>query len=114
MIVLRAAARSRFTSVSGFWVSQLLTESHIFLEKFSGHYYLSLGVHGNAGLFWQVEEFEVEGNMYFCLAPPGETVDDGNARGRLQFFCTQHVWGPAMAVNNEEYEGVPTKICFLV
>ena len=114
MIVLRAGARSRFASVSGFWVSRLLTESCIFLEKLSGHYYLSLGVHGNAGLFWQVEEYEIGGNMYFCLAFPGERGDGDDARSRLQFFCTQHVWGPAMAENNEEYEGVPTKICFLV
>ena len=114
MVVLRAAARSRFSNVSGFWVSQLLTESCIFLDKLSGHYYLSLGVHGNTGLFWQVEEFEKDGNMYFCLAFPAEGVDDGNARGRLQFFCTQQIWGPAMAENNEEYEGVPTRICFLV
>ena len=110
LAVLRASYASNFSDVSGFWISRLMHSHCIYQEKLTGQYFISFGVYGDAGLFWEVKAFG-EGDSFFALS----SADLGRREAALQiqFFCTQNLWHPGMMENEEEYEGVPTEVCYL-
>ena len=111
MVVLRVASVSNFVDAGGFWVTRLMDAHNIYLEKMTGTYFISFGVHGDAGMSWEVTPFG-DGNAFFSLTALSETTNKETAM-RLQFFCTRNLWHPGQRDNEEEYAGVPTRVCFL-
>eukprot|EP00435_Cladocopium_sp_Y103_P063062 s13_g24.t1 len=107
MVVLRVAHVHNFANAGGFWVTRLMDAPNIYLEKITGTYFVSFGVHGDAGMSWEVTPF---GDAFFSLTPLSEIGNKGSAR-RLQFFCTRNLWHPGLTDNEEDYAGVPTRVC---
>ena len=73
MVVLRVASVSNFVDAGGFWVTRLMDAHNIYLEKMTGTYFISFGVHGDAGMSWEVTPFG-DGNAFsalqLCQRPP--------------------------------------------
>lgn len=111
LAALRAFRRSNFQNIGGCWASGLMDAEWVFCEKFTGRYFLSFGFHAYAVLLWEVEVFG-EDHQYFQLSIPDSHAAD-QARDHLYFMCTCDVWSPAQPNVDEEFEGVPTEVCFL-
>lgn len=115
MVVLRVSAALNFRDCASFWVTRLMnTGPCIFMEKPTGSYFLSFGVQGDAGMSWAVEPLG-EDDSYFRLASAPSETSIREAATRVQFFCTSSLWVPNSTEgdNEEQYEGIPTEVCFL-
>ena len=114
MLALRSTFVENFKNASLVWVGNLMSSGLLFQEVTTGKFILSFGFHSSAGLCWEVAPVGPAGeeDTYFCLSPSNLSLQD--ARVRLQGFCPTSVWCPSMAVNEEDYAGVPTEVCFLV
>ena len=116
MIGLRVSALSGFRNVSGMLLlGSLLSTGRLFKEILSECYILSFGHYSAGGLCWEVKgvgQADANGDHeFFSLSP--DVFSSEEVRPRLQCFCPTKVWSPTDAVQDEEYAGIPTKVCFL-
>lgn len=116
MIGLRASAVSGFRDISiRLLLGNLMSTGLLFKELLSECYILSFGHYSAGGLCWDVKGVgpaDASGNhKFFSLGPATCSAED--ARPRLQCFCPTKVWSPNDAVQEEEYAGIPTTVCFL-
>ena len=107
--------RTGLTKITGLWVGKLLSHGCVYHETLTNTYILSLGFQSAGGLCWGITPVgptDDSGNHeFFSLTSASVSLED--CRARLQFFSTTNVWSPSSNEVEEDYAGVPTRICFL-
>ena len=113
MVALRALAPSDFANASGLWTGSLMQVGLIFQEQavsggeFEGsnqRYYLSLGFHSYAALFWQIDEVQ---SGVFKLADTGAS-NNLRPSERVRFVCCTELHESG---DGEPFQGVPVEPC---
>ena len=111
LAALRACQGTNFQNLGGCWVTRLMNATWVFQERLTGRLFISFGVYGDASLLWEISAFGEEDRFFRLSLPETEPCD--SARQHLQFICTSDLWHPGSEQIEEEFEGVPTKVCFL-
>ncbi len=111
LLALRDGSTRGFQDLSGFWVGQLVSRGLVFHQKLTDTYFISLGFETWAGLSWELKVV-ADAPGFFQVSQAN--LDQKQSSARLQFFTTSSLWSPSALTNDEDFAGVPTKVCFFV
>lgn len=111
LLALREGSTRGFQYMSGFWVGQLLSCGLVFHQKLTDTYFISLGFETWAGLSWEIKAVE---NAPGFFQVSEANLDEKQSTVRLQFFTTSSLWSPSALANDEDFAGVPTRVCFFL